>query len=92
MAFLRKERCFRLAPINGGSDSTYRVAAAITQFAGGSKSTSVLIVCVYGLVRQPIQIPGVVQKDTHVHAVRMFCANLLAPTHTTHTHTLAVLS
>ena len=25
-----------LAPINGSSDTTYRVAAAITQFAGGS--------------------------------------------------------
>ena len=36
MAFLRKEKCFRSAPINEGSDSTYRVAAAFTQFAGGS--------------------------------------------------------
>ena len=36
MAFLLKEKCFRLPPINGGSDGTYRVAAAITQFAGGS--------------------------------------------------------
>ena len=35
---------FRSAPINGGSDGTYKVAAAITQFADGSKSTSVLIV------------------------------------------------
>ena len=43
MAFLRKEKCFRSAPINGGSDGTYKMAAAITQFAGGSKSTSVLI-------------------------------------------------
>ena len=36
MAFLLKEKCFWLAPINGGSDGTYRVAAAITQLAGGS--------------------------------------------------------
>ena len=37
MAFLLKEKCFRSAPINEGSDGTYRVAAAgITQFAGGS--------------------------------------------------------
>ena len=36
MAFLLKEKCFWLAPINGGSDCTDRVAAAITQFAGGS--------------------------------------------------------
>ena len=35
-AFFRKEKCFRLAPINGSSDTTYRVAAAITQFTGGS--------------------------------------------------------
>ena len=42
MAFLRKEKCFRLAAINGGSDGTCKVAAAITQLAGGSKSTSVL--------------------------------------------------
>ena len=37
MAFLLKKKCFQSAPINGGSDSTYRVAAAITEFAGGSK-------------------------------------------------------
>ena len=37
MAFLLKEKCFQSAPINGGSDSTYRLAAAITEFAGGSK-------------------------------------------------------
>ena len=43
LSFLRKEKCFRLAPMNGGSDGTYKVAAAITQFTGGSKSTSVLI-------------------------------------------------
>ena len=36
MAFLRKEKCFWSAPINEGSDSTYRVAAAFTQFAGGN--------------------------------------------------------
>ena len=36
MAFLRKEKCFRSAPYKWGSDSTYRVAAAITQFTGGS--------------------------------------------------------
>ena len=36
MAFLRKEKCFRLALGNEGSDGTYKVAAAITQFAGGS--------------------------------------------------------
>ena len=36
MAFLLKEKCFQSAPINGGSDGTYRVAAAITQFASGS--------------------------------------------------------
>ena len=36
IAFLRKEKCFRLAPIKGSYDTTYRVAAAITQFAGGS--------------------------------------------------------
>ena len=35
MTFLL-EKCFRSAPINGGSDGTYRIAAAITQFAGGS--------------------------------------------------------
>ena len=27
---------FPVAPINGGSDGTYRIAAAITRFAGGS--------------------------------------------------------
>ena len=43
MAFLWKEKCFQSAPINGGSDGTYKVAFAITQFASGSKSTSVLI-------------------------------------------------
>ena len=31
-----KEKCFWSAPINEGSDCTYRVAAAFTQFAGGS--------------------------------------------------------
>ena len=36
MAFLLKGKCFRSAPINEGSDGTYRVAAAITHFAGGS--------------------------------------------------------
>ena len=36
IAFLRKEKCFRLPPINRSSDTTYRMAAAITQFAGGS--------------------------------------------------------
>ena len=36
MAFLRKEKCFRLALGNEGSDTTYRIAATITQFAGGS--------------------------------------------------------
>ena len=36
MAFLRKEKCFWSAPINEDSDGTYRVAAAFTQFAGGS--------------------------------------------------------
>ena len=36
MAFLQKEKCFRLALGNEGSDGTYKVAAAITQFAGGS--------------------------------------------------------
>jgi len=36
MAFLRKEKCFRSALGNEGSDSTYKVAAAITQFTGGS--------------------------------------------------------
>ena len=36
MAFLLKEKIFWLAPINGGSDGTYRVAAAITQFTGSS--------------------------------------------------------
>ena len=39
---LPKEKCFRSAPINGGSDGTYKVAAAFTQLASGSKSTSVL--------------------------------------------------
>ena len=33
-AFLQKEKC--LAPINGSPNTTYKVAAAITQFAGGS--------------------------------------------------------
>ena len=36
MAFLRKEKCFWSAPVNEGSDGTYKVAATITQFAGGS--------------------------------------------------------
>ena len=36
MAFLLKEKCFRSALGNEGSEGTYRVAAAITQFAGGS--------------------------------------------------------
>ena len=34
---LRCFKCFQSALINGGSDSTYRVAVAITEFAGGSK-------------------------------------------------------
>ena len=37
------EKCLQSAPINGSSDGTYKVAFAITQFASGSKSTSVLI-------------------------------------------------
>ena len=36
-SFLRKKKCFQLGPINGSSDTTYRVAAAITLFTGGSK-------------------------------------------------------
>ena len=36
MAFLLKEKCFQSPPISEGSDGTYRVAAAITKFAGGS--------------------------------------------------------
>ena len=36
LGFLRKEKCFRSAPVNEGSDGTYKVAAAITQFTGGS--------------------------------------------------------
>ena len=39
MTFLQKEKCLRSAPLNGGSDGTYKVAAAITQFAGGSART-----------------------------------------------------
>ena len=37
IAFLRKKKCFWSTPLNGSSDiGTYRVAAAITKFAGGS--------------------------------------------------------
>ena len=36
-SFLRKKKCFQLGPINGSSDTTYRVGAAITQFTCGSK-------------------------------------------------------
>jgi len=36
MTFVRKEKCFRSALGNEGSDGTCKVAAAITQFTGGS--------------------------------------------------------
>ena len=41
--FICRVEYFRLAPINEGSDGTYRVAAAITQFADDSTSSLVLI-------------------------------------------------
>ena len=34
--FSLEENCFWRVPINEGSDGTYRVAAAITRFTGGS--------------------------------------------------------
>ena len=37
MTFLQKEKCFRLAPINGGSEGHVHGGSATTQFFGGSK-------------------------------------------------------
>ena len=42
IAFLRKEKCFRLPPINRSSDTTYRMAAAnIPSSLVAAQSTSV---------------------------------------------------
>ena len=37
MTFLQKEKCFGLAPINGGSEGHVHGGSATTQFFGGSK-------------------------------------------------------